>query len=468
MTLALLRLVDGRLFWTLASIALRAAAHLAKAPRWTTLAGFALERRGNDEGALKLYSQAASAIQASDDTAALRWLHATRFFMERTKFRLGLPCAEDPLFCCSAAPHGRLPEGTVPAGYYRVEFVFSGLQVLGTLPKGTTEAVNLYLGGRKLRDVNTVSHALHSTFAFKITRRALRLFPKEGELSVSTKEGCPLAPFTGEAGFRLSVPHGAEGAGPLATGERRMDKKGVPVPTAEELAADRDAFLSIYADAREFFRDKLGKHLYLMYGTLLGFHREGGFIPGDDDFDAGFMADAATPEGVKAEAISMVESLVAAGFSVSFNRMGRLFRLHGRGAGFAGPHLDVHSFWVQDGLVWAHNDYCAPGSREDFVPAVEGTLQGKTVYAPARTELFLRTHYGPSWKTPDPGFANYYSAVDPAVLRNLARALITPQEDRETAARIEAARRTNPEAGEFVSIGARDLYPLTGRDEDLE
>jgi len=328
--------------------------------------------------------------------------------------------------------------------------------------------VDLLLDGRKLRDLNVARGPLFDSFSFKVTRRSLKLFPRDALLSVSASDGSLLHPLAGGTALRLAIPHGSAESSPLVSGERRMDKKGVPVPTPAELAAERAAFLAVYGEARSFFLERFGKQLFLMYGTLLGHYRDGGFIPGDDDFDSGFMAEAADPESVKAEVLGMILALVEAGFSVSFNRRGRLFRLHGRGAGAAGPHIDVHSFWCQGGKVYAHNDFCAAERREQYLPAAEGELEGVRVFVPAEPEVFLAHHYGPGWKVPDPAFANYFEAKDPAVLAILSRALLSPAEYRAAALELEARRAAHPGAGEFVSIGARELYPLSGRDEDLE
>ena len=234
--------------------------------------------------------------------------------------------------------------------------------------------------------------------------------------------------------------------------------------TDEELLETRTAFLGIYTDARDFFLKNFGKELFLTYGTLLGFVRQGTFIPGDDDFDAGFMADGNNPVSVKSETINMIGKLVNAGFSVSFNRRGRLFRLHERGKGVNGPHLDIHSFWVQDDKVWAHNDFCSSGSREQYVPAVEQDYDLFRAFVPSDPEAFLSAHYGPDWRVPDPAFVNYFLGKDKKVLSNLGAALIAPDEFRECLKDMKG----NPGCGEFLSLAGRSLYPLPERDEDFE
>ena len=222
----------------------------------------------------------------------------------------------------------------------------------------------------------------------------------------------------------------------------------------------QERYLEIYARVRDFFEQSYGRSVFLMYGTLLGYYREGDFIPGDDDFDAGFISDKSDPQSVKEETFDIIVDLVRAGFTVSFNRRGRLMRVQLERGPADGAHVDLRPLWFQDCNLWVHNHVCLPLSRDDFVPVVEGTLRGETIYAPCNTESFLRSHYGPGWSTPDPGFIYYPSEVDPAVRRNLSRALITVREHHELVARIEQECADSPSAGRYVSIGSQDLYPL--------
>ncbi|OHD26357.1 MAG: hypothetical protein A2Y38_00230 [Spirochaetes bacterium GWB1_59_5] len=463
------KFVDSRVFWILSALALRLVSVAKRSPRWLVLSGYAKERLGDLAAARTLYERALTRIAVSNDTASLRWTQATQFFLERCKHCLGESCAADPLFFCQAVPvQGETEPAGKPAGFFKVDFVFSGLRIMGNLPRGTEESVSIMLDGVKIRDINVTEGILSSAFTFKVTRSALRLFPATATLTIRAAGGRPLRLFSGESAFSLFVPHGVAGSSPFIDGTRRLDKKGVPVPTLEELAADRREFFAIYADARRFFLERFGKHLFLAYGTLLGFHRAGDFIPGDDDFDTGFMAEATDPETVKLEVTEMVEALTVEGFSVSFNRRGRLFRLHARGAGIAGCHIDVHSFWAQNDRIWAHNDFCACGTREQFVPATERDFKGFTAFVPADPEAYLSAHYGPGWRVPDPGFINTYEDKDPGVLAGLAKALIAPVEYKAAYARLEALRKANPAIGEFVSLADRSLYPLPDKDDDLE
>jgi hypothetical protein len=210
---------------------------------------------------------------------------------------------------------------------------------------------------------------------------------------------------------------------------------------------------------REFFVTELERDLFLMYGTLLGYCRSGDFIAGDDDFDAGYVSDATDPPSVKDETFDIIVDLVREGFTVTFNRKGRLLRVQLE----PGPdqmHIDLRPLWLESGDLWVHNHVCLPLSRADFLPTRQASLRGVPVNIPQDTEAFLRGHYGPGWNVPDPGFIYYPSEVDPAVRRHLDRALITVAEYRELAARVERACEGVTGAGRLVSLGSQDLYPL--------
>ena len=468
--LMLVRCLEYRVVWLFACLPVAVPAIITGNPKWLTAAGYACERAGLRSIALGWYERAVTAASASVSPGWLRWLQAAEFFLERALHRAGRGRVVDPLFACRLDEVPALALGSM--GAFTAEFVFSGLQLSGFIASGAGSSVDVFLDEVLVRTVNLVSGRNLSRFSFRFTRTALGLFPASSTLRIRCGSGF-LASFAGSEGLRLEIPHGFrvgtdKEASPLISGLRQVDKKGTVAPTEIELGERRLAFLSIYEEARSFFKEYFGKELFLIYGTLLGFHRQGGFIIGDDDFDVAFMARGKSPLEVKTETIDMIVELVQAGFSVSFNRRGRLFRLHGRGCGFAGEHLDIHSFWMQDGKVWAHNDFCAAADRGQYVPAPERDYGLLKAYVPADPDAFLGAHYGPGWKTPDPGFVNYFDGKDSLVLARLAEALITPGEYRAAVQRLKVQHDGLATCGEFISIGERHLYPLPERESDLE
>jgi tetratricopeptide (TPR) repeat protein len=405
------------------------------------------------------------AVVDKADTSTSRWALGAKqrwqFQLERCHHRLGQPRVSDPLFTAELTPSGS--PATVPEelpGLFNARFVYMGLQIHGFLAASKSDAVQVFLNGVLIRTVNVTRDSYLPGFNLMIKRATLDLFPAKGQFQVRTADGHLLYGPHGADRVDVSLPHGDGRLLDIITAGGALDKKGEIRPSAAEMRRRQNRDLEIYAGLREYFRDKLGRSVFLLYGTLLGYHRDGDFIPGDDDFDAGYVSDETDPTAVKDEAKNIIVDLVRAGFTVSFNRRGRLFRVQPGPSAQDAFHVDIHPIWFQDGNVWIHNLLSMPSTREDFLPAVEGMLRGTPVLAPRDTEVFLRGNYGPGWKVPDPGFKYYPSEVDPAVRRNLAKAFISVREYRELAERIERDVGGSPTAGRFVSIGSQNLYPL--------
>jgi hypothetical protein len=256
------------------------------------------------------------------------------------------------------------------------------------------------------------------------------------------------------------VPHG-DGTLPeaLAAG-MSLDKKGDLSVSAEETARRQQEYLELYAEVRAFFEQRLGRDLFVIYGTLLGIHRDGDLIPGDDDFDAGYLAGSSDPEGAKDEAKRIIVELVRAGYTVAFNRRGRLFRVMRQDSPGGRLHLDLRPIWFDGGHVWLHNYSTFPASLDDFLPVGDVELRGERVSVPRHPEVFLGGHYGPGWRVPDPGFMYYRHDIDPGIHAYLDRALLTPAEHQELLRTVRSVTEGVPGVGRLVAIGAQDLYPL--------
>jgi tetratricopeptide (TPR) repeat protein len=458
-------LIDSRLFWTLAIPGCALLGALKGGVRWTIFRGYAYERLGELEKAKKIYERAAAICSSSPKILELRWLHVVQFLLERAYHDTGSPREIDPLFECGIVPADT--GQAKPVGYYKAEFVLMGMKIMGVIPGSGAESVEIRVDGALLRRVN-VGKGLIPEFNFMVKRPSIELFPRKSTLTIVTDKGEPLAAFGGAVSLELTIPHGNGELPAILSGGGRLDKKGVISPSEAETRAHQDGYLKLYDAARDFFDKKIGKQLFLMYGTLLGFFREGDFIKGDDDFDAGYVSEETTPEAVLEETKRIVRELLRGGFTVTFNSRGRLFRIQHNDFGDASVHLDARPLWFQDGKVWAHNHFSALGVREDYLPVCEGKLRGVKIYHPARTETFLLNHYGPGWKVPDPGFTYYRNQIDPAILRNLSRALMKPDDYRAMAAEVEAERAGNPGMGRFISLAAMNLYPLSAFELDAD
>ena len=427
---------------------------------WLGTLGALRAEAGYEWGALSAYQQAFDAGSRSNRIPIVKALQGWQFEMERLRHVVGRGQVEDPLFASEAVTVDPPEEQDQPAGLYTLEFDFEGLRIRGLVTSCDVTAVEIRLDGQLLRALTLSEEGFFPRFAFRIDRQTLDLFPPKGRLTVTTADGCELLAGGRGRALELRLPHGDGAIRAVLERGEVLDKKGNVRPSPDDVRRRQDAYLRLYELARDFFDHELGRQVFLMYGTLLGVHRDGDFIPGDDDFDAGYVSNEASPESVKEETKGLIVRLVQAGFTVSFNRRGRLFRLQHPSIEESGLHLDLRPLWFEDGRLWVHNYVSYPSTPADFVPADRATLRGTTVYVPRRTEAFLEAHYGSNWRVPDPSFTYHPGDVAPKVMAHLERALLTPREYRALRAYLESDEGARPGMGRLVSLAEQPLYPL--------
>jgi tetratricopeptide (TPR) repeat protein len=427
---------------------------------WLAPLGQLREMAGYLPGAIEAYEASVAGAEESDRRWVLKSLNRWQYGLERAHHLAGDTRVEDPLFDSelSLVPLGIDDLDERPVGIFEADIAWSGLRVTGLVTAPDVETVELVLDDVVLRTLNVGGDGVFPAFGLGIRRPTLEHFPTKSRLTVRTSDGTELVAAGGGSGYDLSLPHGQGRILDILGSGGRLDKKGAISPTPEEARARQEDYLALYEEVRDFFDAQIGKPVFLLYGTLLGLVREGDFIPGDDDFDAGFISDEHHPRDVKRETKRIIVELVRAGFTVSFNRRGRLFRVQRDDIGGHDLHLDLRPVWFEKGKVWLHNYASYPSTVDDFLPVAEARLRDTRVYTPRRPEQFLELHYGPGWKVPDPGFAYHVDEMDPAIMAHLDRALITPAEYRALRDEIEADRR--PGMGRFISIGSQSLYPV--------
>lgn len=332
----------------------------------------------------------------------------TCFKAGRHLWRLKMPTVHDQLFAC-AVSEARSGPGVLAFG---VEFTYAGLWVLMRLDRkhgkggqAISDVVHIRLGDTMLRRHRLEWHDDVATFQFIVKREVVSLFPPRGCLSIAFHD-----PETGDVGTLASalveVPHGKSHLADQVALRGMLEKKGGLPPAQDDLTSRQRAYLDLYWRASRIFEDKLDCKLFVLYGTLLGLQRNGDFIPGDDDFDVGYVSDAVAPREVKREAARFIRILAHGGFKVSLNRIGRPFRLSDADAP-EGIHLDVRPVWSPgDGHVWMHKHARLPMSLDGFRKVEKGFMEGEQVWKPVATITFLELYYGSGWKVPDPGFSN--------------------------------------------------------------
>lgn len=419
------------------------------------------EADGDLDGAIEAYERAVAASAVSHSAWVVRSRHLWQFELERAHHRRGTARVDDPLFTADLVPEvdtSRAPSDGM-AGVFRARFTHQGLNVGGFTLEPGLAVVEVALDGVPLRRVNVGdAGGDHGAFDMVLRRPVLDVAPRRSKLTVTTSDGRRLLTH-GSTAVEVELPEASGRLDELLAAGVTVDKKGGLTPTAAETAARQVALLGLYGRAREAFAE-LDRELFVLYGTLLGVHREGSLIPGDDDLDCGYVARGSDPASVKADATELIEALVRGGFSVSFNRRGRLFRVHHDALGDATLHLDVHPIWFEGPDLYVHNHHRFPASVEDLLPAEERALPDGTVLVPRHPEVLLERFYGPGWRTPDPGYVDDSSGAPTEVMARLNEALLTPTEYRDLAARLDDPARRTPVQGRLVSIALQSLYPL--------
>lgn len=426
-----------------------------------------LDRIGWLAPAARLYAAALRLADRSRSRRMFKVRQKWQFQLEYAHARLGKPRVEDPLFRCRIRPDPGARHslrGKLAAGAFSPFWFFRGLVVEGCLrPSVGQRVVRIFLDDQLLCE--TKPELLGGIFPFfqvVLQRSVIARFPRTGSLRVELADGAPLH-FDRCGWAQVEVPHGDGAIASL--GPMPVNKKGF-LRTHEHAGTSRQCFMQTYQLASTFFQEKLGTPLFLLYGTLLGCHRNGDLIPGDDDFDVGYVSAMSRPEEVKQEAIEIALALVAAGFVVSFNRNGRLFRLRLPGAR-PDQHLDVHAVWFERGRAWIHPQARIACTRMDFLPAAVARLGDATVAVPSRPEAFLETYYGPGWRVPDPSYSTRSRKVAPGTRRHLARACVTPAEFQAMRRRLARAEGVGG-AGKLISVGTHSLYPLDDYDTNCD
>ena len=346
----------------------------------------------------------------------------------------------DPLFACTIT--GR-------SDVIQAEFGYRGLLV-SVVVRSPPASIELRLDGKAVRKETLNANKAVARFSYLIGRDALDLFATNAELTVSAPDGAQIG-----AGITVSVPHGNGTLHDVLADRGLLEKKGGLRPSADTLLARQTAYLALYARVRDACHAE-GRPLLILYGTLLGQHRSGDFIPGDDDFDVGYPTDQTTPAAVKADAIALMTALVRRGFTVSLNAEGKPFRISDAEAG-PGVHLDNRPvFTTGDDHVWLHKHARLPLPMSDFFTPSNGVLREAPVLTPAHPEAFLAGYYGAGWKVPDPSFSNASKSPPAFLLKTLAQVCLTLSEQKALKAELDQL----PGAGRFEPLALMPLYPV--------
>ena len=430
---------------------------IVKDPNLRWYLGKIKEEQGNLQGAIIAYESAVDMVKNPNKTLKQPNLQLYQFSLARALYKAGEAHPDDPIFHCYVKPlEDKVVSRDGFAGSYDASFKYNGLVLDINLDRTDFEYFELLINGNLFRRIKVIPNI--KQYNFKVKRPALAHFPVSGVINVHTSDGNILL-ANGSSGLKLSIQHGLGDIEEKLKQYGMIDKKGYIPSSNSEIRERQNDYLKLYAEAKDFFDKEIGIPLFLIYGTLLGYYRDGDFIPGDDDFDVCYISEKNDPRSVKEEAKAIIKKLIQEGFTVSFNPAGRPFRLRNDN-NTSTLHLDVRPLWFQGGKVWAHKQACLPCTLEDFKPVQKAKLRNHEVYIPSKPDVFLEAYYGPGWKVPDPSYSNETVRVDPVVRKNLAKACLTLNEYYKMHDELEILKGEYSNMGKLIYTAAHDLYPL--------
>jgi len=169
--------------------------------------------------------------------------------------------------------------------------------------------------------------------------------------------------------------------------------------------------------------DDAGVQGWLTWGSVLGFHREGGFLAHDNDVDIAVPVDAITP--------AIVDRMANSGLHL-FRETGFAGKIFNRKFLYEGCAVDFYGMEEQGDRYISKSRYgksCLVYSHPKL-PLMRRSFEGTDAWVPQDSEAYVRHIFGEGWvRRPPPGWHNSFS------LPNLIRVEGTP------IALIDLARR---------------------------
>ena len=165
----------------------------------------------------------------------------------------------------------------------------------------------------------------------------------------------------------------------------------------------QQAVLALYERVRALLQTKLGVDAFVIYGTLLGAVRDGGYIGHDVDFDAAYVSGLRTGPEAAEELTRIALALIEDGLRIeAFPAC-----LHIVDPDHPDHRIDLfHTFFDEAGLL--RFPFGVAGSTDLHESRWAGTediaLPGGTALAPRDPEALIEHLYGADWRLPKPGF----------------------------------------------------------------
>ena len=181
---------------------------------------------------------------------------------------------------------------------------------------------------------------------------------------------------------------------------RVINKFGRVQPPRTMIKSWSEKVFPSFSMINSLFKTKVKKSLFVFYGGLLGFARDGGIISHDCDLDLAYFSEETDPDLVRMEFLSIAE-VFAAEFegAISFSE----YKIN-----FIKERLSVTPVWINSSgefsCTFAYVKDVFRVVKEDILPLKEIEYEGYKLNLPANPENIVKYIYGKGWKYPDPGW----------------------------------------------------------------
>lgn len=251
-----------------------------------------------------------------------------------------------------------------------------------------------------IRENEYANHHTPSRFLFSLAPGAIKQFPYVAKISVGSEGGLLVTPASEE---RLTFRNSFRNGNLLKRIKQNyvLTKKGSLTQLLTDDHEWQRTALDGYEKLSKYFKSKFDYDIFFVYGSLLGYVRNNDFIADDDDIDISYFSRQTSVRAVKKEMLSMAVAMAADGWPVKLTARRRLFKVQSEGVWF-----DSFAGWLEDGRIWMHQTTSFEGGEEVFMPLKTASFKDAEIMVPQQSERFLEEVYGPSWRTPDPGYQN--------------------------------------------------------------
>lgn len=269
--------------------------------------------------------------------------------------------------------------------------------------------IEVFAGNLLLRrlDLDKSSFNPHDSscyFVQLISDELLKLIPSVEPITIRDWEGREIEYF---AGFQRYLGKGDsfnELTEKMSTGWH-VDKWGALKKRFGEDEDRRSLYARAMTEAAKVFRVELSLDLFIHYGTLLGYGREGRFLGHDDDVDLSFLVITDSIEVAAQRFYGVARTLKDLGFPVWVQETGQLTFVPSLDGSL--PSIDIFLSWFEPSSGRLSTYFSVMFHLRDAPSFCAGTLEGVEVLLPLNHEEWLAATYGDDWRVPNPNFQWY-------------------------------------------------------------